>query len=75
MPRRQLTGLAIVAVFLLFTARARALRPISPDEAPKADARLLRALNEGSQEIRVIVGVRDGTPSARALLLSPDPAG
>jgi subtilisin family serine protease len=75
MPRRQLIGLAIVAVFLLFTAHARALRPVSPDEAPKADAKLLRALNAGAEEIRVIVGVRDGTPSARALLLSPDPAG
>jgi subtilisin family serine protease len=75
MPRRQLTGFAIVAVFSLFAGRARALRPVSPDEAPRADAKLLRALNEGSEEIRVIVGVRDGTPSARALLLAPDPAG
>ena len=62
-----LTGLGSPAV--------RALRPISADEAPKADAKLLRALNQGIKEVRVIVGVRDGTPSARALLAAPDLAG
>lgn len=76
MPRRQLTGIAIAALFALSSVpAARALAPISRDEAPKADAQLLRALNEGAQEVRVIVGVRDGTPSARALLAAPDPAG
>jgi subtilisin-like proprotein convertase family protein len=53
----------------------RALRPISVDEAPKADAKLLRALNQGGEEVRVIVGMRDGAPSARALLAAPDTAG
>ncbi len=66
-----------IAVLLtgLGSPPVRALRPISADEAPKADAKLLRALNQGVGEARVIVGVRDGTPSARALLAAPDLAG
>lgn len=76
MPRRQLTGFAIAALLTaLASPAARALRPVSADEAPKADAKLLRALNQGAEEVRVIVGVRDGTPSSRALLAAPDPAG
>ncbi|HMA17694.1 MAG TPA: S8 family serine peptidase, partial [Thermoanaerobaculia bacterium] len=75
MPRRQLTRLAIVAAVFLLTVRARALPLVTAEEAPRADAKLLRVLNEGADEVRVIVGVRDGTPSARALLLEPDPAG
>jgi subtilisin-like proprotein convertase family protein len=78
MPRRHLTGLtsaAILTIFTVFGGRAAGLSPVSPAEAPRADARLLRALNAGAEEIRVIVGVRDGTPSARALLAAPDPAG
>jgi subtilisin-like proprotein convertase family protein len=51
------------------------MRPVSAGEAPKADTKLLRALNQSTGEVRVIVGVRDGTPSARALLAAPDPAG
>jgi len=51
------------------------MRPVSAGEAPKADTKLLRALNQSTGEVRVIVGVRDGTPSARALLATPDPAG
>jgi subtilisin-like proprotein convertase family protein len=52
-----------------------ALAKVSPAEAPRADARVLRALNAGAERVRVVLGVRDGTPSARALRLSPDPAG
>jgi subtilisin-like proprotein convertase family protein len=51
------------------------MRPVSAGEAPKADTKLLRALNQSTGEVRVIVGVRDGTPSARSLLAAPDPAG
>jgi subtilisin-like proprotein convertase family protein len=76
MLRRQPAGFAIAALFaILATPAAWALRAVSPDEAPKADAKLLRALNQGAEELRVIVGVRDGTPSARILLEAPDPAG
>jgi subtilisin-like proprotein convertase family protein len=70
------TAQLLVAALLIFGSPAvEAVQPISASEAPKADARLLRALNQSSGEVRVIVGVRDGTPSARALLAAPDPAG
>ena len=74
MPRRHLLGITIAAVFTLFSGRAAGISPVSPAQAPKADPRVLRALNAGADEVRVIVGVRDGTPSARALLAAPDPA-
>ena len=66
-----------IAALLTFVGSpaARAMRPVSASEAPKADARLLRALNQGSGEVRVIVGMRDGTPSAPTLLAAPDAAG
>ncbi len=48
---------------------------VSAADAPKADGRLLRALDRGDEEIRVIVGLKDGTPPARALLAKPDPEG
>src|SRR5438445_644479 len=76
MLRRHLVRVSIAAAFsLALSPAARALRPVSAEEAPKANAKLLRALGEGAQEVRVIVGVSDGTPSARALLERPDPAG
>ena len=76
MLRRHLVRVSIAAVFSLAVCpTARALRPVSAEEAPKANAKLLRALGEGAQEVRVIVAVSDGTPSARALLERPDPAG
>jgi hypothetical protein len=75
MPRRQLLGFTISALFaVLSSPAARAVAPVSAGQAPKAHAKLLRALNEGAEEVRVIVGVRDGTPSARTLLAAPDPA-
>ncbi|HEU5250022.1 MAG TPA: S8 family serine peptidase, partial [Thermoanaerobaculia bacterium] len=75
MPRGKL-NLAIAALFTLsISPAARAVRPVTADEVPKADAKLIRALNQGAEEVRVIVGVRDGTPAARALLAAPDPAG
>ena len=64
-----------IFVFVASSPSARALRPVSADEAPKAQARLLRALNEGAEEVRVLVGLRDGTPAPRTLAARPDPAG
>src|SRR5213592_4841283 len=76
MLRHHLVRVSIAAVFsLAMSPAARALRPVSAEEAPKANAKLLRALGEGAEELRVIVAVSDGTPSARALLERPDPAG
>jgi subtilisin-like proprotein convertase family protein len=76
MPRRQLIWIAIAALFAALPGVAAfGLAPVSTDQAPRADAKVLRALNQGAEELRVIVGVRDGTPSARALLAAPDPAG
>jgi hypothetical protein len=76
MLRHHLVRVSIAAAFsLAFSPAARALRPVSAGEAPKANAKLLRALGEGVEEVRVIVSVSDGTPSARALAERPDPAG
>ncbi|HEY6065432.1 MAG TPA: S8 family serine peptidase, partial [Thermoanaerobaculia bacterium] len=76
MPRRPTIGFTIAALVILVSGpAARAWAAISAAEAPKAHAKLLRALNQGADEVRVIVGVHDGTPSARALLAAPDPAG
>ena len=65
--------------FSLFPARRRgrpgAVAPSPPHDAPNATPGLLRELNRGVEEVRVIIGVRDGTPSARRLLASPDPEG
>jgi len=76
-PARRLLFLTPALFLALFTLpfAARGLTEIHPGEAPKADARLLRALSTGAKEVRVIVGVKDGTPSARTLVLTPDPAG
>lgn len=65
------------ALFLLSTAaRTLSAAPrVSAAQAPRADARVLRALNSGAESVRLILGVRDGTPTAHALRLSPDPAG
>ncbi len=63
-------------VFVAGASAARALSPqISAADAPRATPRLLRQLQSGASEIRVLVGLADGTPSAHALLLHPDPAG
>jgi subtilisin-like proprotein convertase family protein len=73
---RQATLPVTIALLLLAPGPAAfALRPITADEAPKAQARLLRALNEGAEEVRVIVGLKDGTPAPRTLMAKPDPAG
>ena len=75
MRRYRLTVSATVLFLLAASSAVRALQPVTAEQAPRADARLLRALANGAEEVRVIVGVRDGTPSARVLRESPDPAG
>ncbi len=74
---RRLTLLLLPALCVLPTLsrRAEAQEAISAAEAPRADARLLRALNSSPAEVRVILALRDGTPSARQLRFAPDPAG
>lgn len=74
--RRHLLHPILFSLLLLGTAqKASALHAMTAREAPKADPRLLRALSRGGEEVRVLVGIKDGTPSARQLLLAPDPAG
>ena len=51
MLRRHLVRVSIAAAFsLALSPAARALRPVSAEEAPKANAQLVRALGEGAQE-------------------------
>lgn len=71
MIRRSLLSFIVAAL----PVPALSALPLSPDQAPRATPRLLRELDRGAEQIRVIVGVKDGTPSARALLLHPDPDG
>src|SRR6266511_5277180 len=69
---------SLLAVFLLCLLAASSVRGVSivsAADAPNATPGLLRQLNRGVEEVRVIIGVRDGTPSARRLLASPDPEG
>ena len=74
-----MTKRARPVALLLLLAGAPGLRAdraiLAPEDAPRADASVLRALNAGEQTLDVIVGVRDGTPSAAALAAHPDPAG
>jgi subtilisin-like proprotein convertase family protein len=63
-----------VAVFF-FGALASAASALSPAEAPRATPRLLRELDRGAASVPVLVGVVDGTPTARQLAANPDPAG
>src|SRR5712692_661533 len=70
--RRSLRTLLVTAAGVLFLAVCASA--VSP-EMSKADPALLRALQSGQSAIRVIVGLRDGTVSPRALLARPDPAG
>ncbi len=67
--------LSVFLLCLLAAASARAVSFVSAADAPNATPGLLRELNRGVEEVRVIIGVRDGTPSARRLLASPDPEG
>ena len=67
--------LPVFLLCLLAAASARAVSFVSAADAPNATAGLLRELNRGVEEARVIIGIRDGTPTARRLLASPDPEG
>ncbi|HEY2798533.1 MAG TPA: S8 family serine peptidase [Thermoanaerobaculia bacterium] len=69
--------LAAFSVLLFLTASfsTAAVRAVSPDEVPRADASVLRALNGGADSVDVLVGLRDGTPALRSLAAHPDPAG
>jgi subtilisin-like proprotein convertase family protein len=69
---RRLRALCVaVAGVLLAFATARG----SEAAISKAHPALLRAMASGQSEIRVIVGVKDGTTPARILRERPDPAG
>jgi subtilisin family serine protease len=65
----------ILLLCLLAPNSARAVSAISAADAPNATPGLLRELSRGGDEVRIIIGVRDGTPSAKRLLSSPDPEG
>ncbi len=65
----------VIAVAVLLEGAAAPGRGLPAAEAAKATPRLLRRLQTGSPEVAILVGVNDGTPSAHALLLHPDPAG
>ncbi len=68
--------LLILSVLCLLAAgSASAASSVSAADAPNATPGLLRELSRGAEEVRVIIGVKDGTPSAKALLANPDPAG
>jgi hypothetical protein len=61
--------------FLAAAVSGAAAAPLAPEHVPRADASVRRALDRGEAVLDVIVGVRDGTPSPRALAAHPDPAG
>jgi len=63
--------LSMSAAVLVGTAAAAAAENAA--QAPRADARVLRALDSNAETFRVVVGMRDGTPSARQLRDAPDP--
>ena len=67
--------LLLFVLCLLTPAFGRAANFVSPAEAPNATPGLLRELNSGAEEVRVIVGLKDGTPTAKMLLANPDPDG
>lgn len=74
-----LKRLRAASILVLISAPASfahgAVRPIAPDEVPRADASVLRALNGGAEAVDVLIGVRDGTPAPRTFAAHPDPAG
>lgn len=76
-PNGHVRALSIAAAIFLagFSGRAFALSAVSPADAPKATPRLLQELAREAPTVEVLVGLKDGTPPARALLLRPDPAG
>ena len=71
---RKLLGVSAL-VFLTTPLAGAVSQPIAPEEAPRADASVLQALNRGDEELRILVGVRDDTPSTKLLAAHPDPKG
>src|SRR5436190_6727108 len=59
----------IFTFLVAFAAAAplSALSAVSPADAPRATAGLLQTLSRGDEEIPVIVGIDDGTPSDSAI--------
>lgn len=66
---------ALSLSLFLAAAAARGATALSGEDAPRATRSLLAELNRGAETVDVIIGVRDGTPSARTLLANPDPQG
>ena len=74
--RQLLNNLVAAAVLALLAGASEAsAAALSPADLPKATPRLLQHLANGEAQVRVLVGVADGTPSPRTLLAHPDPAG
>ena len=68
--RALMSKLSTISTFLAAIAAAAplcALSAVSPADAPRATAGLLQTLTRGDEEIPVIVGIDDGTPSGSAL--------
>jgi subtilisin-like proprotein convertase family protein len=72
MRRQTLLFAALLCLFL--AASARGASAVGSD-APNATPSLLRELDRGADTVSILVGIKDGTPSARALRASPDPEG
>jgi subtilisin-like proprotein convertase family protein len=70
---KKLLFAALPCLFLAVSARAASA--VFPGDAPNATPSLLRELDRGAEELPILIGVKDGTPSARALRAIPDPAG
>ncbi|MCA1610304.1 MAG: hypothetical protein LC780_05445 [Acidobacteria bacterium] len=66
---------ALAGLLFVVAQRAAGVAQISAADAPLATPRLLQQLAKTSEPLPVIVGLRDGTPTGRELLLRPDPAG
>jgi subtilisin family serine protease len=66
---------AACVLFRAASLLAGSVRITTPEEAPRADASVLAALNRGDDILNVIVGLRDDTVPARTLAARPDPAG
>ena len=72
--RRQ-TPFLSAALCLCVAVSARGATAVSASDAPNATPALLRALGGEAETVPILIGIKDGTPSARTLLASPDPDG
>ncbi|MEO8432741.1 MAG: S8 family serine peptidase [Acidobacteriota bacterium] len=68
------SGLLVLSLFAA-AGRMTGLSPVAPGDAPRATPQLLRTLSASDGPVAVLVGLKDGTPSARWLRENPDPAG